>query len=466
MIRRIIMVGFGNLGQAIQPLLKKTFPDYPVVAFDRESDQQRLQVAAQMGVQFHHLEITQHNYQRVLTPLLSDGSYLLNIAVEVSSIDLIALAQAQQSFYLDAGIEPWAYQDTSANAMISNYELREQVLAFAKQRQGQRTAVVAQGANPGFVSVLVKCALEKMAQMHDPDCLPSNIERAHWGQIAERLGVRVIQISECDTQVSHVRAAPGEFVNTWSVDGLITEALQSAEAGWGTHERTLPPGASMHAQGCRAAIMLNCPGANVSVRSWSPNRLEFTGFMITHNESISIADFLSVQQQGQTRYRPTVYYAYRPCDETVDGMTLIANGNDHQVKSRRVAKDDVISGIDELGVFLISEYYPALWLGSNLSIGRTRAIAPYNNATSLQVVASLVGAMKWIGDHANLGVIESEDLDHRAMYEFVAPYWSPMLCEQTNWKPSVDLQFASFRSQQMPESGQVIAPGQQALTPV
>lgn len=463
MDKHIVIVGFGNLGQAIQPLLKKVFPGYPVIAFDREADPQRRQVAQEMGVQFHHQEITQHNYQQVLAPLLTEGSYLLNIAVEVSTIDLIDLAQTQQAFYLDAGIEPWAYQDDSANAMISNYALREEVLAFARMRQGRRTAVIAQGANPGFVSVLVKCALESMAQRHAPDCLPATMERADWGRIAERLGVRVIQISECDTQVSNVRAGPDEFVNTWSVDGLITEALQSAEAGWGTHECTLPPGASTHEQGCRAAIMLNVPGANVSVRSWSPNRLEFTGFMITHNEAISIADFLTVHQQGRASYRPTVYYAYRPCDETVSGMKLIAGGDDSLVKARRVAKDDVMSGIDELGVFLISEYYPALWLGSNLSIGRTRAIAPYNNATSLQVVASLVGAMKWIGDHANLGIIESEDLDHRAMYEFVSPYWGPMLCETTHWKPGSDLQFASFRSQQMPEPGQVIAPGQQVL---
>ncbi len=456
MTKRIVIVGFGNLGQAIQPLLKKEFPDYVVLAFDRESCAQRLRVAKEMQVEFHLLAIDQDNYHSALAPFLSEGSYLLNLAVEVSSIDLISLAQAHQAFYFDAGIEPWAYHSEADAFMTSNYELREQVLAYAKQCQGRSTAVIAQGANPGFVSVLVKCALEKMAQTHIPDSLPATMEAADWGKLAQRLGVRVIQISECDTQVSSLRAEPGEFVNTWSVDGLITEALQSAEAGWGTHERLLPEGASTHTHGCQAALMFNRPGANLAVRSWSPNRLEFEGFLITHNEAISIADFLTVGEPGQAQYRPTVYYAYRPCDETVNAMKLIANGSDEQVRARRVAKDDVISGMDELGVFLLSDTYPSVWFGSNLSIGRTRAIAPYNNATSLQVVASIVGAMKWVASHPNLGIIESEDLDHHAMYQAVAPYWGPMLYEQTDWRPGPDLQFASFRVHHTPEPGHVI----------
>lgn len=456
MTKRIVIVGFGNLGQAIQPLLKKEFPDYPVVVFDREAGPQRTRVAEEMQVEFHLLAIDQHNYQSALSPFLSEGSYLLNLAVEVSSIDLIRLAQAHQTFYLDAGIEPWAYHSQADEPMTSNYDLREQVLTFARHCQGQRTAVIAQGANPGFVSSLVKCALEKMAQTHMPECLPAVIEPADWGKIAQKLGVRVIQISECDTQVSHLRAQAGEFVNTWSVDGLITEALQSAEAGWGTHERQLPPGASTHTSGCQAALMFNRPGANLGVRSWSPNRLEFEGFLITHNEAISIADFLTVGAPDQAEYRPTVYYAYRPCDETVTAMKLIADGSDDKVLARRVAKDDVISGIDELGVFLLSDTWPAVWFGSNLSIGRTRAIAPYNNATSLQVVSSILGAMKWIAGHPNLGIIESEDMDHHAMYQSVAPYWGPMLYEQTDWRPGPDLQFADFMVHHTIEPGHVI----------
>ncbi len=445
---RIVIVGFGNLGQAILPLLAKEYAAWQIVAFDKNHDLEQQSVAREMNIELRQLKLDQRNYQQALAPLLDDGDYLLNLAVEVSTIDLITLAQQRGAFYLDAGIEPWAYQTEQDEAMASNYQLREQVLAFARSQPAhQRSAVIAQGANPGFVSTLIKCALEKMARMYLPEFASAKISATDWPLLAERLAIRVIQISECDTQVSYSRPQAGEFVNTWSVDGLITEALQAAEAGWGSHEKELPEGALQHTEGCQAAIMFAQPGANMRVRSWSPNQLEFEAFLITHNESISIADFLSVKQDGKLRYRPTVYFAYRPCEDTVAAMALIDDGTATRVLQRRVIKNEVVSGIDELGVFLLSERYPALWLGSNLSVARSRALAPYNNATSLQVVSSIVGAMRWIAQHPNLGVIESEQLDHQAMYEFVAPYWGPMLFEQTTWRPDAaktDWQFEQF----------------------
>jgi homospermidine synthase len=40
------------------------------------------------------------------------------------------------------------------------------------------------------------------------------------------------------------------FVNTWSVEGFISEGLQPAELGWGTHEKWMPKNAGKHKTGC------------------------------------------------------------------------------------------------------------------------------------------------------------------------------------------------------------------------
>jgi homospermidine synthase len=48
-------------------------------------------------------------------------------------------------------------------------------------------------------------------------------------------------------------------VNTWSVEGFVAEGLQPSELGWGTHEKTMPPGAARHGFGCDAAIYLKQP---------------------------------------------------------------------------------------------------------------------------------------------------------------------------------------------------------------
>ena len=44
--------------------------------------------------------------------------------------------------------------------------------------------------------------------------------------------------------------------------------------------------------------------------SWTPTAQAQHGFMITHNESISIADYFTLREGGKVVYRPTCHYAY------------------------------------------------------------------------------------------------------------------------------------------------------------
>ena len=119
--------------------------------------------------------------------------------------------------------------------------------------------MIAHGANPGLVSHFVKQALVNLASDTGVKVkTPTN--RDGWGRLAQRLGVKVIHIAERDTQVSKMPKEVGEFVNTWSIDGFVSEGSQPAEMGWGTHEKALPPDGARHKFGCDAAIYLNRPG--------------------------------------------------------------------------------------------------------------------------------------------------------------------------------------------------------------
>ena len=54
------------------------------------------------------------------------------------------------------------------------------------------------------------------------------------------------------------------------------------------------------------------------MRSWTPTARGQFGFLVTHNESISIADYYTVRdEKGAAVYRPTCHYAYHPCDDAV-----------------------------------------------------------------------------------------------------------------------------------------------------
>ena len=58
-------------------------------------------------------------------------------------------------------------------------------------------------------------------------------------------------------------------------------------------------------------------------------------------------------------------------------------------------ENEIVDGIDELGVLLYGHTKNAYWYGSQLSIEETRRLAPYQNATGLQVTSAVLAGMVW-----------------------------------------------------------------------
>ena len=350
---RLVMLGFGSIGQGVLPLILRHI-DMPADRISIVSgDERGRDVAAELGVAFTVRPLTRDNFRDVLAPLLRAGDFLLNLSVDVSSVALIGFCQERDVLYLDTCIEPWAggYTDPSLTpSQRSNYALRESALALAGG--SGPTAVLTHGANPGLVSHFVKQALLNIARDTGVDtAVPA--DRAGWAALAQGLGVKVIHIAERDTQTATFAKQPGEFVNTWSIDGFVGEGCQPAELGWGTHEKALPADGFRHDFGCGAAIYLMRPGASTRVRTWTPMAGPLHGFLITHNESISIADYYSVTDGGVVAYRPTVHYAYHPCDDAVLSVHELAGRNWQQQPKQRLMMDEIHSGVDELGVLLM-----------------------------------------------------------------------------------------------------------------
>jgi homospermidine synthase len=434
---RILLIGFGSIGQGVLPLVLRHIGVAPeritiVTAEDKGNEE-----AAKFGVKFVKERLTRENYRRVLNPLLGRGDFLINVSVEVSSIALIKLCWEKGAMYIDTCIEPWpgGYTDpTVPVARRTNYALREEALALRAGNERAPTAVLTHGANPGLVSHFVKQALLNIAQ--DTKVEAGNpASRAEWGELARRLGVKVIHVAERDTQVSSKPKQSGEFVNTWSIDGFVSEGSQPSEMGWGSHERNFPRDGKRHDFGCLAAIYLMQPGAATRVRTWTPRAGQFHGLCITHGEAISIADYFTVREGAQVVYRPTVHYAYHPCDAAVMSVHELAGRNYMQQERQRILMDDITAGIDELGVLLAGHRRNAYWYGSQLSIGEARQLAPYNNATSLQVTVAVLAGVIWAMENPNLGLIEPDEMDFRRALEICMPYLGPVSGEYTDWTP-------------------------------
>lgn len=437
----IVMIGFGSIGKGTLPLIERHF-EYDksrFVIIDPE-DADRA-IADQHGVRFIHQAVTKEDYRHLLTPLLTQGGgqgFCVNLSVDTSSLAIMELCRELGALYVDTVVEPWKgfYFDSKLGPEArTNYALRETILAAKRANPGGPTAVSTCGANPGMVSWFVKQALLNIAKDTGLKVAEPKT-REQWGRLARELGVKGIHIAERDTQRSRKPKPMNVFVNTWSVEGFVSEGMQPAELGWGTHEKWMPDNARKHKTGCGAAIYLLQPGANTRVRSWCPTPGPQYGFLVTHNESISIADYFTLRDGDKVVYRPTCHYAYHPANDAVLSLHEMFGATGKMQDDWHILdENEIVDGIDELGVLVYGHAKNAYWYGSHLSIDETRDLVPYQNATGLQVSSAVLAGMVWALENPNAGIVEADEMDFRRCLEIQLPYLGPVSGYYTDWTP-------------------------------
>ncbi len=435
---RMVIVGFGSIGQGVLPLfLRHIEMDAKQITVITADESGRAEAEAQGVAAFRVDPVTIDTMEAVLGPLVGAGDFVVNLSVDVSSIALFTFAHKRGALYLDTCIEPWpgGYTDpTVSPSLRSNYALRDRAPALRKAFDGGPTVVLTHGANPGMVSHFVKQALLNIASdTNHHTAVPKS--RAEWGALARALSVKVIHIAERDTQVCAHPKARGEFVNTWSIDGFLSEGCQPAELGWGSHERHWPADGHRHDFGCDAAIWLSRPGCTTRVRTWTPGEGPFHGFLITHGEAISLADYFTVREEGELAFRPTVHYAYHPCDDAVLSLHEYNGKNQETQAKKRLMVDEIVDGVDELGVLLMGHAKGAYWFGSHLSTHQTRDLIEYNSATSLQVTVGVLSGVIWALENPAAGIVDPDEIDFQRIMEISTPYLGDLVGAYSDWTP-------------------------------
>jgi homospermidine synthase len=437
----IIMIGFGSIGRGTLPLILRHIAcdKSKITVIDPQSSWSHL--LQRQGITHLREAITRQNYRTLLGPLLTAGpgqALIVNLSVDVGSIDIIKLAHETNSLCIDTVNEPWPgfyYNTKIDNADRTNYAVREALLALRRKLKTGPTAVSCCGANPGMVSWFVKQALLDMARdMKIATKEPTT--REAWALLMKKLGVKGIHIAERDTQRAKNPKPLDVFVNTWSVDGFISEGLQPAELGWGTHEKKLPHDGKRHTHGTKAAIYLNRAGADTRVRSWVPTAGAQFGLLVTHNEAISISDYFTVRVGNKVTYRPTCHYAYHPSNDAVlSVLEMFGAGGRRQSSSHILEEQEIVDGGDELGVFLYGHRKNAYWYGSKLSIDEARSLAPYQNATGMQVTSAVLAGIIWAIENPKAGIVEAEEMNFRRCLEIQTPYLGTLAGVYTDWTP-------------------------------
>ncbi|MBU9889063.1 MAG: saccharopine dehydrogenase NADP-binding domain-containing protein [Candidatus Omnitrophica bacterium] len=446
---KILMIGYGAVGRCALPILLRhvRVPFKNVTVVDFVDKRKELAPWIKRGLHFSQERITPVNVARTLSKHVSPGGLILDVAWNIDSLDMMSWCHDNKVLYLNTSVEEW---DPYAN--IEKKTLFEKSIYFkqmelrkmtSKWSHDATTAVVDHGANPGLISHFVKHGLldiaekavrDKSTRKQDRRVVERLINEEKFHRLAMRLGVKTIHISERDTQITHAPKETDEFVGTWSIEGLREEATSPVELSWGTHEKELPPLATMPDYGPQNQIFLSQMGMNTWARSWVPN-YEIVGMLVRHAEAFSISEKLTVWKAGRPVYRPTVHYVYMPCNETMASLHELRCRNYELQPRCRIMNNDILHGSDILGALLMGHKYNSWWTGSSLSIEQARELVPGQNATTLQVATGAIAAVLWMIEHPNKGVCIPDDLPHREILHKARPYLGDFISEAYDWTP-------------------------------
>jgi homospermidine synthase len=156
---------------------------------------------------------------------------------------------------------------------------------------------------------------------------------------------------------------------------------------------------------------------------------------VRHGEAFTISDRLTVWEEGKAIYRPTVHYAYCPCDAAIASLHEL-RGDDYRLQDRqRIMTDEITGGADILGALLMGHPYTAWWIGSDLSIEESRRLVPHQNATTVQVAIAVVAAVVWMIEHPDRGVCVPDDLPHEPILKICRPYLGRWISKPVEWTP-------------------------------
>ena len=391
----------------------------------------------------------QESIDRLLSKHVSTGDLIVDLSVNVDTCAMLAWCHDKGVLYINTSVELWGVEGLSGKSCVEHtlywrqMNIRKLVASWGNN-QGP-TAVLDHGANPGLVSHFAKQGLVDIAQemiRRSPKSARSKtlaklLADEDFPRLAWKTGTKVLHISERDTQVINQPKRPNEFVNTWSVDGLVEEGLAPSELGWGTHERTLPRNAHEHAEGPKNQICLEQMGIDTWARSWVPQG-EITGMIIRHGEAFTLSHHLTVRKNDKVVYRPSVYYVYCPADYAVNSVHELKMRQCNLQESQRIVDNEIVDGIDELGVLLMGHDMNSWWIGSTLDIHTARNLVPGHNATVLQVASSVVGAIVWMVANPNRGVNVPDDLPYKEILKTATPYLGKVSSVQTDWSPRKD----------------------------
>jgi len=445
---RVLLIGYGGVAKCLtQLLLRHIDMDYSqMTIIDPIDYRAEAKDLIEAGATYKLIEVTKGNMLFVFDEHVGPGDLVIDLSVNVGTLSVASWCFQNDVMYINTSVEEWGIS-------INNHSWSEDTLYRRHVELGEHmkmlgtngpTVIVEHGCNPGLASHWTKQGLEDISTCilqlpvlaaERRNALEVALDAGDFASMAMLTGTKVVHISERDTQKIGRARRSGEFLNTWSPDGFYQESLAMAEIAWGTHERTLPEDSIQYNWGPGNQISISQRALDVTARSWIPSG-EIEGCVAPHGEAFTISQKLTLKKNGRVVYRPSVYFVYCPSEVAEQSLMEYADTGKDSPDFCNVMTSEIVSGADEVGVLLLGHDLGGWWTGSKLSIEETRKHVRDQNATVLQVAASVLGAIAYMVRNPRRGFCHVEDLPHREILATASPYLGECISMQSDWIPT------------------------------
>ena len=345
----------------------------------------------------------------MLAEHVGPGDLVIDLAWNIGCVDILQWCHDHDVLYLNTSVELWdPYADaenqppTERTLYVRHMAIRERV-AHWLEPEGP-TAVLEHGANPGLVSHFIKVALRDIARKIIAE-KPDDPRRSGPGGQPGTPGLRPPGPADRRQGDPHQRA---RHAGDRSAQGgqRVRQHLEHRGLSRGRHRagrdglgHARAPAAAGRPRPQPRARQPDLPGAHghqdVGALLGAQRRDHRHGGPPRRGvHHLRPPDRLG--GPASRVYRPTVHYAYCPTDAAVNSLHELEMRNLDLQPKQRILTDEIVAGRDELGVLLMGHDFTGWWTGSLLDIHESRELVPGQNATTLQVACSVLGAVTWM----------------------------------------------------------------------
>ena len=475
---KIIQFGFGAVGKSFYEKVAKEIKfdenKYFVITKYKNEFEAYINLGG-MAANFITHEVTKDNFRQVFEKYGDCGDLLLDFADTVGTKDICDWCAEKNMMYINTGDADWP--ENWLNVFEQNKNLNDMKEKHRINHLTNKHPIVLQhGNNPGLVSHFVKAGMEYLVntQYKKDKQLKTLIKQNRFNEAAYRLGIKIIHVNDIDLQKINQNCDNSTLFNTWCIDSFLFEMLTEATINLGSHEHIDFKDECKYIDSMHGFLELKKLAAEYKCRTYYPDGA-FEGFLVPHDETVTIAKSLEVKQDGKVIYRPTVMFLYAPCQLATEYLSkakvneypqpdpekpsdcedangpMIIRGYEYPNYAEIVYKEKITSGTEYVGVLLMGEDFDPVWVGNRVELSflyKSEKNSYWQTPTITPVAMSALAAVCWMIENKDQGGIYFPDdiADYKYILKIAEKYISKTIYKTFHQETLVEALQIDFSS--------------------